>query len=152
MLAFIFLLLSMEEAASFHDLLNISTLKTYLPTNRFLRWTWVIPGGLLALTVFMLYIPFLRALPRRTAGLILLAGVLFVGGAVGFEMIESAIFTVKGGFNLSFILTAHAEELLEMVGVILFIYALLDYIEPRWLVSVCRHGAVATELLDDTAE
>ena len=54
------------------------------------------------------------------------AGALFVGGAVGVEMIQSFIsFHEIGGGAMAFSLLI--EESLEMFGVVLFIYALTSY-------------------------
>lgn len=139
-LSLIFLLLAMDEATSFHEFLNVQTLRTYVPSSKFLLWTWVIPGALFVLIVFVLYVPFLWSLPRQTAGLMLLAGAVFVGGALGVEVIGSAFHTVNGGHSLSYRLTAHLEELLEMTGLIIFIYALSDYLTANWSI-VIQHRA-----------
>jgi len=140
-LAVIFLLLALDEATSFHEFLNLTTHAEYLPTNKFLRWTWVIPGMAFALIVFMLYIPFLLALSRRTAGLMILAGTIYVGGAVGIEMIGAALMVDEGTTSLHYGLATHVEELLEMTGQILFIYSLLDYLSTRKEQVVILHSA-----------
>ncbi|MEZ0484932.1 hypothetical protein [Fibrella aquatica] len=132
----IFLLLAMDEATGFHELMNASTLQGYAPESNFLHWTWVIPGALFALTVLAFYIPFLRTLPQRTAGFILLAGALYVGGAIGVEMVGANFFTVDGEQSLSYKLTTHLEEFLEMAGLIMFIYAASDYIKTNWKIVI----------------
>lgn len=73
------------------------------------------------------YVPFLRALPRRTAGLFVAAGALFIGGAIGVELYEA--FLIGGGASQVTVLLSRAvEETAEMSGVVLFIYALLDHL------------------------
>lgn len=134
-LSVIFLLMSLDEASSFHEFLNVSTLQTHAPSSTYLGWTWVIPYGLFVGVVFIVYLPFLRKLPRRTAGLLLVSGALYVGGALGVEMIGSSFFIIDGPLSLSYGLTAHVEEFLEMVGLVLFIYTLIDYLlVTKWVV------------------
>jgi hypothetical protein len=51
-----------------------------------------------------------------------------VGGALGMEMVCGYYADAVGQRNLIYGLLASVEEILEMVGVIVFIYALLSYI------------------------
>jgi len=71
------------------------------------------------------FIPFLRRLPRPTAGLFILAGAIYVGGAVGMEIIGEPLDSDTLTYNL---LTA-VEEGMEMCGVIVFMHALLRYMK-----------------------
>lgn len=135
-LALIFLLLALDECVGFHEYLNVSTLKVYAPSSKFLRWTWVIPGALFSLSVGLMYIQFLRSLPRNTGGLIFIAGATYIAGALGVEMLGAAFYTTHGQLSLSYKLTTHVEELLEMTGLILFIYSLLNYIKLRWRITI----------------
>ncbi|UHG92484.1 hypothetical protein [Spirosoma oryzicola] len=130
-LSIIFLLLAMDESTSFHELLNVSTLQGNVPASKYLHWTWVIPGMLFVVAVFVFFIPFLLALPRRTASLMILAGATYVGGAIGLEVIGSAVIVDEGFFNLHYSLVTHLEELMEMTGLVVFIYCLLDYISKK---------------------
>lgn len=130
-LAVIFLLMSIDESTGIHELFNVSTLREYAPQNRFLHWTWVIPGALFVAGVFLYYIPFLRALPRRTAGLMLVAGAIYVGGAIGMELVGSVVLETHDFLSGPYTLAMHAEELMEMTGLVVFIYALLDYIRQE---------------------
>ncbi len=135
-LSIIFLGLALDEGTSFHEFLNVNTLQAYAPTSKCLRWTWVIPYGVFTSMVFIWHVPFLRSLPRRTAGL-LLAGALYVGGAMGVELIGSAFYTVQGSQSLGYGMTTHVKEFLEMIGLIMFIYGLLDYLMSiRWVITL----------------
>ena len=127
-LALVFVGLALDEATSIHELLNDYTPRIYQPTSIYLAWTWVLPYGLFSAVLFVVYIPFLRALPRRTAGLLMLAGGIYIGGAIGVEMIGSALFIVKGPLSLQYGLSVQVEEFLEMAGLIVFIYALTGYL------------------------
>jgi hypothetical protein len=75
------------------------------------------------------YWPWLRAQPRRLSRLIVLAGLLYVTGALGLEVV-GRFYEVAGGARTDLfdgVLSA-VEELLEMTGVAVLIYALLEQI------------------------
>ena len=89
-LAAIFLYLSLDEAASFHEEMGASLrpmLKAAGYFHGFLRYSWVIPGAMFVLIVALTYLRFLAALPVKTRALFLIAGSLYVGGALGIEML-----------------------------------------------------------------
>ena len=131
LLALIFLLLAADEVTRLHELLNATTLREYAPTTKYLHYTWVVPGIGFAAAVFVFYVPFLRALPRRTAGLMLLAGGLYVGGAVGVEMLGAGYLVEEGEHTVGYNLLVHVEETLEMSGLITFVYTLLDFLRAE---------------------
>ena len=62
--------------------------------------------------------PFLRSLPRRSAVLIVLAGAIFVTGALGFEMLESRSAEVSGIYTMTYQMLVDVEETLEGVGIL----------------------------------
>ena len=126
-LAAVFLTLSMDEAASVHEL-SIEPLQAMLGTGGLLHWAWVVPGMAFVLVLGMIYLRFIFALPHATRRLFILAAILFVGGALGVEMLGGWWFGEHGRRNMGYSLFWTVEETLEMVGVAVFIYALLDYI------------------------
>ena len=123
-----FLYMAFDEALSLHERMSIP-IKTALGEGAlgFHHTYWAIPGlaGLLVLGLF--FIGFLRRLPPRTRVLFLLAAAIFVGGAIGVEMF-SGDFAEVHGEKLAYSMVVTVEESLEMAGVILFIYAVLDYV------------------------
>jgi len=126
-LACIFLFLSFDEIASIHERL-MEPLRVSLNTSGLLYFAWVIPYGL-ALIVFVLgYIPFLLRLPRKTMKLFVMSGAIYVAGAVGFELLGGKEAELHGFHSNWFYLFVIFEETLEMLGIVLFIYSLLDYI------------------------
>lgn len=147
LLSIVFIGLSLDEAISIHEEMNAMRSVVYLPSTNVLRWPWIIPGTVFAATVFVWYVPLLRALPRRTARLIFAAGVIYVAGAVGMEMVNSVLLSeAHNEFTVyKTAISYHAEELLEMTGVILFIYGLLDYVEAN-LAIVAHSRAYAQPL------
>jgi hypothetical protein len=71
-------------------------------------------------------------LPRKIRGLFLLAALLYVGGALGLEMVSGVIVSQFGNHNIVFMFFTTIEETLEMTGVIVLIYGLLDYIATQF--------------------
>jgi hypothetical protein len=126
-LAAIFLLFSLDEVAMFHERLG-QTLGFFFSGSGPLLYLWVVPGALFTLTVGLSYLRFLGHLPYDTRRLIILAGGIFVGGALGVEMI-CAWYEDNYGITFVYRLLDTTEEILEKLGIVLFIYALLDYLQ-----------------------
>jgi hypothetical protein len=124
-LAFGFAFLSVDEAASIHETL-LGRLGGFVLGDAF-AFTWLGPGIAVVALVALFYLRFLLALPRRFRALFLTSGAIFVAGAVGAEWIGSEIVR-RWGFNWAHRIEVAIEEGFEMVGIALFIYALLLYI------------------------
>jgi hypothetical protein len=63
--------------------------------------------------------------------LFVLAGSVYVTGAVGFEML-SGVFYVQGvSLNPYYVVAQTLEELFEMTGIGIFIYGLANFIESE---------------------
>ncbi|MEG4572841.1 hypothetical protein QUA56_09090 [Microcoleus sp. N3A4] len=127
-LGFIFVFLSLDEILSLHEILIINDLRKALHLGGFFYFIWVIPGAIFVVVTAVAYLKFLLHLPLRTRNFFLLAGSIYVGGALGMEMVCGYYADVAGQRNLIYGLMASVEEILEMVGVLVFIYALLSYI------------------------
>lgn len=124
----LFLLLSIDEALSFHEMLS-SRVRGVVDTGGLLTFAWVIPAAIICLIGFVGLLPFLRRLPALVRTLMILSAVLFLGGAIGMEMLGGKIMSDHGGdvTVLPYRLATTAEEGLEGLGVLLFIYSLLLY-------------------------
>lgn len=130
-LVIIFAFMAIDEDASLHELL-IEPVRDLLPVTGPLYFAWVIPYGLAVLAIGVLYLRFVWSLTARTRGLFIAAGSLYLAGALGFESIGGWYFSLHGEVeDLPYSLLVAAEEFLEMSGIILFIYALLDYLRDR---------------------
>ena len=130
-LAVIFAFMAIDEDASLHELL-IEPVRDLLPVAGPLYFAWVIPYGLAVLVIGLLYLRFVWSLAAPTRGLFIGAGSLYLAGALGFESVGGWYFSRHGEMeDLPYSLLVATEEFLEMSGVILFIYALLDYLRGR---------------------
>lgn len=126
-LAAIFLLLSLDEAAGIHEL-PIEPLKSAGIGGGFLYFPWVILGMVFVLVVGSAYLKFLFHLPIATRVRFIVAATLYVGGAIGMEMLGGRYADAHGTTNFAFTMFVTGEELMEMLGVLVFIRALLDYL------------------------
>lgn len=126
-LSFIFLYLSFDEAFLVHERWIIP-LRTYFNASGLFLNAWVIPAIAFVLILVLAYLKFLIDLPVRTRRLFLIAGALFVGGAIGMEMVGGYYQSYYGRFNIPYNIIATAEEFLEMLGIVVFIHALLSYL------------------------
>ena len=95
-------------------------------------FAWVIPGIAFILLFALTFVKFLLHLQLRTRWLFLVSAVLFIGGAVGTELIGGRYAELHGFQNLTYTMIATVEEALEMAGVIVFIFALLKYVETNY--------------------
>lgn len=129
-LGFIFLFLSVDEAASIHEIFVGITKRTFNLSGYF-NFAWVLPYGLAVAALAVIYTPFLRDLPGHTRMLFLVSGAVYVGSAIGLEMIagNSLEHDVTLGQYAAFYTV---EELLEMLGMALFMYALMDYLSKNF--------------------
>ena len=132
LLATVFLFMAVDEAAELHEMLARPTREIlgFQPSG-LLFFSWVIPGMAIAAAVGLYFIRFLLRLPPETRRLFITAAALYLGGALGIELIGSNYHHIHGGENLTYSLIATVEEAMEMAGVIVFIHAMLRYIEEN---------------------
>ena len=125
LLSKIFIFLALDEALQIHEILIIPGLRNQV--HPALASTWVVPYAALALVLLWRFRQFLGSISTATASRLLQAGAVYIGGAIGMEVIGS--FAVR-----SSLIRLHSpwygaitglEEALELLGVILLIDALL---------------------------
>lgn len=126
-LALIFLYLSIDEAAEIHERLT-EPLQTAFNTSGPLYFAWMVVFIPLVVIFGVVYFRFWLNLESRIRKLFLLAGVIYIGGAVGVEMIGSNLWYADGGTSLFYSTIGTIEEFLEMLGAATLIYTLLTYI------------------------
>lgn len=124
-LAMLFLLLSVEEAVDFHNAFSGSVESRVGETESWLRSAWVIPAVAFVLVFALSYLAFFLRLPRHSQVLFALSGVIYVGGAIGGEIVGGWYITEHGAEDYTYVLISTAEEAAEMAGMVLFLYALL---------------------------
>jgi len=129
-LSVIFLFLSIDEVASIHERL-VEPVRETLNTSGLLYFAWVIPYGGAVGIFFICYLKFLIDLPRKIMILFVASGLIFVSGAIGFELLGGMHVELYGRENIIYSIYYTCEEFLEMIGIATFIYALLSYITHK---------------------
>ncbi|MCC9165352.1 hypothetical protein [Pontibacter harenae] len=133
----IFAFLALDELFMLHELLGT-------PFSSFLRntfqqqelgvlyYAWIVPYLVICAFIAVYYFKFIFSLPKKISVNFVIAGTMFVTGAVGMEMIEGYLADLAGGdavySDIYFKLCVTVEETLEMLGIIFFIRALLSYL------------------------
>ena len=125
-LAAAFLYLSMDESVGLHEHLS-----DWVHLHGVLYFSWVVPAGVAVLALALAYLPFLAHLPVRPRRQFLVAGALYVTGALGMELPLGYWTELHGNDNLVYALIDLVEESLELLGASLFLAALVEYLEAR---------------------
>ncbi|MFS0519476.1 hypothetical protein ACEYW6_32930 [Nostoc sp. UIC 10607] len=126
-LSIVFAGLSLDELIGFHERLT-APLQSTFNTSGFLYYAWVIVGAIFVLGFLLVFSKFVATLPSKTRRLFFIAGIIYVAGAIATELVGGyyEYYYTQSSMVYAFITTI--EEVLEMVGIIIFIYALLSYI------------------------
>ncbi len=128
----VMLALSIDEAASMHERLG-SGLRDIVDASGWLYYIWVVPALVFVAAVALYELPWLRSLPTDVAKRVVLSGVVFVGGAAFMELLAGPEAEANGTGTLLSISFSAVEELCEMVGLSLFIGAILRHLSGRLL-------------------
>ena len=83
----------------------------------------------LLLIFLLVFRKFIQSLPATTRIMFILAGSIYVGGAIGMEMVGGYIADTYGFNTFAYGMAARIEELLEMLGILIFINQLLVYLQ-----------------------
>lgn len=139
LIAVLGLLFSIDEIATLHERLlqtiHVAFFQDNAPTSSDNAWLVLAPFIMLAglWVLWMLW----RTLPKRTIGLFVMAGLVFVGGAVLVDLIAN---TSERETFLNQGLLVGLEESMEMFGCVVAFYAIADYLESSYFEPI--HGAV----------
>lgn len=123
----VFVALSMDELGHMHEMAGRFGLAGHGSTA-YLSWVVAVVPFVLVFAVS--YLRFLLHLPKAVRRLVAWSGVLYVGGAAGLEVAGALLgrdLTVQlapGKPYFHYLLFASAEEALEMIGAVLFLYAM----------------------------
>lgn len=117
-----------DEVFSFHEKLIIPV-RQILDSGTYgiFYFAWVIPGTAFLIIFVVFFYSLFKRLELKVRRIVLLAGILYFGGAIGFELIGGWYEEIHGE-NFAYNMIATVEESLEMSGMIVFIKGLLSYI------------------------
>jgi hypothetical protein len=129
-LAVIFAYLAVDEIGRLHERYRLPWTTAPRSMAEARVAPWIVIGVVVVVVVGLTYLPFLACLPSRTRARFVAAGIAFVGGAIGVELLDDLL--VAGGvYSKRGFLHAVAttvEEGLEMAGVLVYLHAQLDYV------------------------
>jgi hypothetical protein len=131
-LAVIFFCLSVDEIAMLHEMLS-KPLRAIFNTKGLLFYPWVLAASVVLIMLFFAYLRFLKHLPSTIRLLFITSGILFVFGAIVIESFEAYLDYNQMTNRITFRLSTTIEECLEMIAVVLFIYALMQYLNEHVL-------------------
>jgi hypothetical protein len=120
--------MSIDEAAELHEHLG-----GHIGTSGVLYFDWVIPAAVVVVVLVLLFVPFIKALHPRTRMRLVIAGAVYVGGALLMELPLGWWTETRGSEGFGYALIDWVEESMEIVGAILAFVALLAHREqmPR---------------------
>jgi hypothetical protein len=124
LLALALAFVAFDEAFIIHEWIN-GYLRATFDLTGFLYYAWVIPYGIGALVIAALMVAPLSTLPKRTAGLLVVGGMLYVLGAAGAEVFGGQLKS-SGAPMYLYEAEIFVEELLEWAGLWVFIGGMLE--------------------------
>jgi hypothetical protein len=152
LLSIVFFLAALDESVALHERVN-AWLSSVFDPGGWLYQLWVVPGAVLALALAIAYRPFIAHLPKPVRRLATRGALVFVAAALGLEMIEAKLadsYGERGRFADG--LVSVGQEFFEMVGVILFIEALVTYMALKGGTVTLRFGESRASTRDPKPE
>jgi ABC-type uncharacterized transport system fused permease/ATPase subunit len=157
-----FLLMAIDEVVSLHErsfplikflLGNHHLVEVFSPIKNFLKshdligffyFAWVFPAILIIAIILFLFRKVVWRIPVKLRRNSLLAASIYLGGCLGFEILSGYCVKRYGDRNWLYVLLSSIEEGLEMMGAVVFIWVLLQYITDNYpqvqLVFGSRHS------------
>jgi len=153
-LAFVMLGLAIDEVVMFHEM-GTAAMEKFGLSGPF-YFSWVIPGFIFVCVFVAVFARLLLKLDLRTRVLFIVSGLLFISGAIGMELIAGVIFDAAEDEaaalrSVSHVLVQAVEEGLEMLGMALFLCALLDYVNLAGLSCWLRRDNCASDEVSDVS-
>ena len=139
-LAWAFLFLSADEVASLHER-TTEPFRYALDASGAFFFAWVIPYGIGVLALGLLYARFLLRLPRITLVWFCVAGLMYLGGAMGMDMLGGVYAQEHGADHVGYVVSMVIEETFEIVGLSVFFIALRRHLAINYglhAISVTR--------------
>ena len=145
LLSGILVFLSIDEGALIHEELSRPLTRAFdLEASRWEFWAWTVPYTALGVLVLVVFGRFLLALPRATRNHVLVAGVVFVAGAVGMEFVGRELWNPFDPQKGTYLAAVGIEETLEIIGLTVLVRGLLVHLRDHV-------GPIRLEWSDDGA-
>ncbi|MEO6003362.1 MAG: hypothetical protein ABIZ04_26850 [Opitutus sp.] len=125
-LAAVFFLLSLDETAHVHEW-SANVVRPLVGSKGIFSYAWVACGLVFVLGCGVAFARLLFSLPRAVLLQFVFAGVLYLGGALGLEIVEG-YYDRLHGHDFGYGVLVNTEETLEIAGTLLFVHAVLGYL------------------------
>ncbi|HFE44811.1 MAG TPA: hypothetical protein ENJ18_04845 [Nannocystis exedens] len=119
-----FFYISFDESVGIHEAVDA----LFESSSGVLYFGWVIPATALVALLGLVYWPFLRRLPSTSRRRFVIAGAIYLCGALLLELPLGLWTESAGPENLVYALIDLLEESLEIIGLSLFIASLIDHL------------------------
>lgn len=127
-LSMVFVFLAFDESAKIHEKLGDFTEK-FIDASGYFYYPWFIGYGILVLLLGIVYIRFFWNMERNVFLSFMLAAILFLTGAIGFDILGAKEASMHGEDTILYCFYYTIEESLEMFGVIYLISILFKLLE-----------------------
>ncbi|HEX7000500.1 MAG TPA: hypothetical protein VF164_02285 [Trueperaceae bacterium] len=118
-LALVFVGAGIDEVAAMHEELTVP-IRSALGAGGWLRFTWVVAGAGIALTIALLFLRTFLALPPVVRGGLALGAGLFLLGSIGMELPGGQLKETLGVDSSAYVLVSTLEEALEFAGALVW--------------------------------
>ena len=129
-----FLFVAADEYLTIHETLD-KILKNAVETTGALYYVWIVPYAAIAAFFGIILLPWFWKLSGPVKTLFMVSGLLYLGGAIGMEVVGGLIITDPANIAIEqnwkipeFVIAITIEESLEMIGLSLFIWTIFRYI------------------------
>jgi hypothetical protein len=132
-LSILFFMMAIDEYVSLHERMG-EPIKSLLGADYsgIFYYPWVIPGMLIVLIFGLYFLKFWSSLPQKTKLTFFIAASIYIAGCIGMELVSGSYVSVNGVDTLMYSILTTIEESLEMAGIILFIWGLMNYINDNF--------------------
>ena len=131
-LSSVFVFLAVDESISIHERL-IDPLRQALDATGIFYYTWIIPYGIGVVLLSIFAIPVFWRMPKRIRFWFGLSAVIYLFATIGLEMISGKYLVMMNEQkDIVWILMITLEESLEMVGLIILVYAQLLLLRNKY--------------------
>ena len=138
--AALFAFMSLDEMSGLHERVS-EPLRRAVSGHGALYFAWVLAWGAVLLLVAATHLRWFLALPGATRARFAVAGVVYVTGAVGFEMLEGRMYSRSTDTHqLPYEMLVVCEESLEMLGIFAFSRGLMLHLDGADPVDVRLAG------------
>jgi len=127
-LAVVLLLLSLDELAGLHE--RLGALGAAVTSGSALHFAWVVPGAALAGLLLVALLVGGRSVPRTVRRQLAVALAIYLTGALLVEAVSGQVLVARGD-RAAYLLVTGVEELLEMLGVLLVLRAVLGSVRAQ---------------------